>query len=88
MKSLAWIFVSTSDVFAVNAMFMHGKEAQRERPATSGSRKTRRTRVKMQMGKETLLPFSYLFVPLLVLGMEGEKEREQVIGVLTLKANI
>lgn len=38
-------------------------------------------------GKETLLAFSYLFVPLLVLGMEGEKERKQVIGVLTLKAN-
>lgn len=44
--------------------------------------------MKMQMGKETLLAFSYLFVPLLVLGMEGERERKQVIGVLTLKANL
>lgn len=34
--------------------------------------------------KETLLAFSYLFVPLLILGMEGEKEREQVIDALTL----
>lgn len=37
--------------------------------------------------KETLLAFSYLFVPLLFLGMEGEKEREQVIDALTRDAS-
>lgn len=66
-------------------MLKQGKEAQKERgaikaaprrPATSRNRRTGRTRVKMQMGEETLLAFSYLFVPLLVLGMEGEREKE------------
>lgn len=80
----------------MNAVFNHGNEPENEREAIktcSGDpppAQTQKNPVDSSEdadGKDALLAFSYLFVPLLFLGMGGKREREQVIDALIPKAN-
>lgn len=85
-------------IFPMNDMFSLSNEPYHEHEATKCHKPALATTTKnkkqasvylneMHDEKEKLLAFSYLFVPLLFLGMKGEKERnnkEQIIDVLTV----
>lgn len=80
----------------MNDILNHNNEPYNENVLTKSKIKTRwskpitlqmqaHTPMKMQVGKEELLAFSYLFVPLLFLGMKGRKRNKKIGNRLMMR---